>query len=314
MELEMKKLALPITGRAPGPFRAGPGGNCVCPACGTKVPKVDGIPCTDVDCPNCGTAMVRDFGLSDLPVEMSKVAIPITGRAPGPFRAGPGGNCVCPACGTKVPKVAGIPCTDVDCPKCGTKMVRDFGKSSTPISTQTPGEYLVRLMKESAEKRDEKTKKLDIKKMLVKQKARRDPENKEGPGHKKTAEEKKAAFKVGFRRGLKDLGITDEVFVSLVKTAATPRTPLAEAGLLGLKGLGGTLGTTYEWALKEIGDIWPLVVFGGPALAGMLGGMTHSKLGSPSPLDLEAVRQAEKLRVLKGLTEEARYRKRLLSD
>ncbi len=37
---------------------------------------------------------------------------------------GPGGNCVCPSCGTIVPHEAGTPCYDISCPKCGTKMVR----------------------------------------------------------------------------------------------------------------------------------------------------------------------------------------------
>jgi hypothetical protein len=38
---------------------------------------------------------------------------------------GPGGNCVCPACGTKVVHQAGIPCASVNCPKCGIMMVRE---------------------------------------------------------------------------------------------------------------------------------------------------------------------------------------------
>lgn len=38
---------------------------------------------------------------------------------------GPGGECVCPKCGTKSPHVAGTPCTKISCPKCGAKMVRD---------------------------------------------------------------------------------------------------------------------------------------------------------------------------------------------
>jgi hypothetical protein len=39
--------------------------------------------------------------------------------------AGPGGNCVCPSCGTKIPHQAGIPCYDVSCPTCGAKMTRE---------------------------------------------------------------------------------------------------------------------------------------------------------------------------------------------
>ena len=38
--------------------------------------------------------------------------------------AGPGGQCVCPACGTKITHELGVPCYTQSCPKCGTKMVR----------------------------------------------------------------------------------------------------------------------------------------------------------------------------------------------
>ncbi len=47
------------------------------------------------------------------------------GRKGGPQAAGPGGKCVCPACGHKEPHVAGQPCTERTCPKCGTRMVRE---------------------------------------------------------------------------------------------------------------------------------------------------------------------------------------------
>jgi hypothetical protein len=38
--------------------------------------------------------------------------------------AGPGGDCVCPSCGEKLPHKQGVPCYNISCPKCGTKMVR----------------------------------------------------------------------------------------------------------------------------------------------------------------------------------------------
>ncbi len=44
------------------------------------------------------------------------------GNRPG---AGPGGNCICPSCGTKVRHQAGIPCASMNCPKCGISMVRE---------------------------------------------------------------------------------------------------------------------------------------------------------------------------------------------
>jgi len=38
---------------------AGPGGNCVCPSCGAKAAHGVGVPCYSLDCPKCGTKMVR---------------------------------------------------------------------------------------------------------------------------------------------------------------------------------------------------------------------------------------------------------------
>ena len=39
--------------------------------------------------------------------------------------AGPAGNCICSACGTKVAHAAGTPCASMNCPKCGMRMVRE---------------------------------------------------------------------------------------------------------------------------------------------------------------------------------------------
>lgn len=44
-----------------------------------------------------------------------------TGRRGG---MGPGGECVCPHCGHKMPHTPGTPCMQMNCPKCGTRMVR----------------------------------------------------------------------------------------------------------------------------------------------------------------------------------------------
>ncbi len=49
---------------------------------------------------------------------------PERGRQPGGFGLGPSGECVCPACGEKIPHQRGIPCFTVDCPKCKAKMTR----------------------------------------------------------------------------------------------------------------------------------------------------------------------------------------------
>ncbi|MFA5424083.1 MAG: hypothetical protein WC374_09535 [Phycisphaerae bacterium] len=47
------------------------------------------------------------------------------GLGGGPLAAGPGGNCVCTACGYKEPHTVGQPCNAKQCPKCGTQMTRE---------------------------------------------------------------------------------------------------------------------------------------------------------------------------------------------
>jgi len=39
---------------------AGPGGACVCHACGYREPHIQGQPCNQKNCPNCGQSMVRE--------------------------------------------------------------------------------------------------------------------------------------------------------------------------------------------------------------------------------------------------------------
>lgn len=39
---------------------AGIGGYCVCPGCGEKVPHQQGVPCSQIECPKCGTTMTRE--------------------------------------------------------------------------------------------------------------------------------------------------------------------------------------------------------------------------------------------------------------
>lgn len=46
------------------------------------------------------------------------------GRMGGPA-LGPGGYCICPACGTRVEHQRGIPCTKMTCPKCGSPLTRE---------------------------------------------------------------------------------------------------------------------------------------------------------------------------------------------
>ena len=46
-------------GRMGGPIAGGPGGICRCPSCGYQAPQLRGYPCMDLECPNCGTRMMR---------------------------------------------------------------------------------------------------------------------------------------------------------------------------------------------------------------------------------------------------------------
>ena len=46
--------------RQPGGFGMGPGGECVCPNCGTRATHQVGYPCNQIPCPNCGTTMTRE--------------------------------------------------------------------------------------------------------------------------------------------------------------------------------------------------------------------------------------------------------------
>ncbi len=39
---------------------AGPGGYCICPNCKERVIHQAGVPCYSMDCPKCGTKMVRE--------------------------------------------------------------------------------------------------------------------------------------------------------------------------------------------------------------------------------------------------------------
>jgi hypothetical protein len=44
-------------GNRPG---AGPAGNCVCPGCGAKVSHQRGTACYSINCPKCGSKMIRE--------------------------------------------------------------------------------------------------------------------------------------------------------------------------------------------------------------------------------------------------------------
>jgi cation diffusion facilitator family transporter len=47
-------------GEIKGAKGAGPGGYCVCPNCGYKIPHQRGVPCSTLQCPNCKINLVRE--------------------------------------------------------------------------------------------------------------------------------------------------------------------------------------------------------------------------------------------------------------
>lgn len=38
----------------------GPGGACICPRCGARIPHRQGVRCTDARCPSCGIGLLRE--------------------------------------------------------------------------------------------------------------------------------------------------------------------------------------------------------------------------------------------------------------
>jgi len=136
---------------------------CVCPVCGTTVGHPAGISCAELTCPECGSRLIpvspgANFSTSqqgNMPASTGQSMAqgggqtgansstsqqgnrpPSTGQgmaqggSAGSSRygssgsGGPGGECVCPNCGTIVQHTASVPCYEMSCPRCGTPMVR----------------------------------------------------------------------------------------------------------------------------------------------------------------------------------------------
>ncbi|MFC1556464.1 PDZ domain-containing protein [candidate division KSB1 bacterium] len=116
---------------------------CVCPACGTTVGHPAGVPCAELNCPYCGSRMIPLNTGVDSPTSQQQGGSsqqqgnrpPSAGQSmaqgsvgSGTYGSsgsgGPGGECVCPNCGTVVLHTASVPCYEIKCPKCGTPMVR----------------------------------------------------------------------------------------------------------------------------------------------------------------------------------------------
>ena len=75
-------------------------------------------------CPACGSKNVIHLNRW-FTGEGETVRGPVQGRTEGAIAAGPGGNCLCPDCGHRVPHLPGQPCSRSACPLCGALMTRE---------------------------------------------------------------------------------------------------------------------------------------------------------------------------------------------
>lgn len=60
MQGNMGKQTGSVAGQMAGTAETASRGYCVCPQCGVKVPHQQAQACTSMQCPQCGTAMVRE--------------------------------------------------------------------------------------------------------------------------------------------------------------------------------------------------------------------------------------------------------------
>lgn len=108
-------------------FGQGVGGFCICPHCGEKQEHKTGVPCRSVNCPKCGSAMLKDLQKNNTAVEKPEISSKQDSQdnIEAWKRQEPTGFCVCPHCGEKQKHERGFPCQSIVCPKCKSTMVRD---------------------------------------------------------------------------------------------------------------------------------------------------------------------------------------------
>ncbi len=125
-----------------------------CPNCYTNVPCRRGIAASGSNCPSCGIRMMHGCtpwacplgaqsqppAAQNQPADQSQEASGfgqyVWGGRMGGWALGPGGNLVCPSCGTKVPHQIGVPAYTVSCPGCGTQMMREGAPRYYPVPGQ----------------------------------------------------------------------------------------------------------------------------------------------------------------------------------
>lgn len=113
--------------------------------------------------------------------------------------------------------------------------------------------------------------------------------------------EKNAAFKVGFLKKLAELGYTPDEFYELTKEAFDPASLLTMGGSAA-KGLGSTM------ALG--GKAMGAAALGVPIVAGGVLGAADAAANAPSTDDVESLRKAEMIGLLRRLTSEVSGRQK----
>ena len=122
-----------------------------CPNCYTTVPSPGAGQGNMVNCPSCGTGMIRG-GMPwryPFPTQSQPQAIQnqpadhsgglsgfgqyVWGGRMGGSAMGPGGFLVCPNCGTHVSHQRGLPASALNCPSCGTQMMRQGALGGYPL-------------------------------------------------------------------------------------------------------------------------------------------------------------------------------------
>lgn len=107
--------------------------------------------------------------------------------------------------------------------------------------------------------------------------------------------EPQTAFKVGFLKKVAELGYTPDEFFAMTKVAFDPADLLSMAGSAG-KGLGS--------ALSMGGKALGAAALGAPIVAGGVLGAADAAANAPSTDDVESLRKAEMIGLLRRLTSE----------
>ena len=102
-----------------------------CPNCNTVVPCPYSHNGIERPCPSCGLKM--NIVSKNRAAVQNSAWLNVNNANSFGLGIGPGGNLVCPGCGTVVPHQRGVPAYTVNCPNCGTPMYRQL-PANTPTA------------------------------------------------------------------------------------------------------------------------------------------------------------------------------------